>query len=185
MDRPLRDIEFFAYEGEVWYRHEGELHQLTERESGVIDPMLEHISTFYPKAYAALSTAYGGCAVNQRYYRFRMVSRFIRCNFAQLDNIPDISADGRFAFEFVPCPLRGECKLECVVCRPEFAHKLSSAELPVMRLWYDGADEKYIADKLYLSPHTVHNHIRHAYERTGTHSRSEFIKYAAQNKLFS
>jgi len=185
MNRPLTNVEFFAYEGEVWFRQDGNLVRLTESHTEVIDGMIEIMSTFYPKAYEALCEAYNGCALNKWYYRFRVVMRFIRCNFAQLDNVPDVSGAGRYAFEFVPCPLRGECKLECVVCRPEFDHKLSSAELPVMRLWFDGYDEKFIADKLYLSPHTVHNHIRHAYQRTNTHSRSEFVRYAAQHSLFT
>ena len=182
---PLTDTEFFSYEGEVWIRQDGILFRLTESNTDVIDYMIELVSTFYPKAYTALCNTYKGCAMNKWYYRFRIVSRFIRCNFAQLDNIPDISDNSRCSFEFVPCPLRGECKLECVVCRPEFDHKLSAAELPVMHLWFDGKSPDEIAEQLCLSPHTIHNHIRHAYERTGVHSRGEFIKYATQNNLFT
>ncbi len=184
MERPLTNTEFFAYEGEVWFRQDGDFCRLTESCTEVLDGMIEILSTFYPKAYDALCEQYKGCAPNKWYYRFRIVLRFIRCNFAQLDNVPDVSDSNECAFEFVPCPLRGECKLECVVCRPEFDHKLSAAELPVMRLWYQGEDVKYIADKLCLSPHTIHNHIRHAYQRTGTHTRSEFVKYAAKHNLF-
>lgn len=185
MSRPLTNIEFFSYEGEVWIRQDGNVLRLSESNTDVIDYMIELVSTFYPKAYAALCDTYKGCAMNKWYYRYRIVTRFIRCNFAQLDNIPDISDNSHCAFEFVPCPLRGECKLECVVCRPEFDHKLSAAELPVMRLWFHGKSPDEIAEQLCLSPHTIHNHIRHAYERTGVHSRSEFIKYAVQNNLFS
>lgn len=185
MNRPLTDTEFFSYEGEVWIRQDGILFRLTESNTDVIDYMIELVSTFYPKAYTALCNTYKGCAMNKWYYRFRIVSRFIRCNFAQLDNIPDISDNSRCSFEFVPCPLRGECKLECVVCRPEFDHKLSAAEPPVMHLWFDGKSPDEIAEQLCLSPHTIHNHIRHAYERTGVHSRGEFIKYATQNNLFT
>lgn len=185
MERPLTNIEFFNYENEVWYRHDGDFCRLSESCTEIIDGMTEIISTFYPKAYAALCEQYKGCSPYKRYFRYRIVLRFVRCNFAQLDNIPDVSDTAECTFEFVPCPLRGECKLECVVCRPEFDHKLSSAELPVMRLWFQGKDVKYIADKLCLSPHTIHNHIRHAYQRTDTHTRSEFVKYAAQHNLFS
>jgi len=184
MKRPLTNTEFFTYEGEVWFRQDGGLVHLTESHSEIIDGMIDILSTFYPKAYDALCETYKGCALNKWYYRFRIVTRFIRCNLAQLDNVPDISDTCDCAFEFVPCPLRGECKLDCVVCRPEFDHKLSAAEFPVMRLWYQGEDVKYIADKLCLSPHTIHNHIRHAYQRTDTHTRGEFVKYAAQHNLF-
>jgi len=185
MNRPLTNIEFFTYEDEVWFREGGELRRLMESDIEIIDGLIDLISTFYPKAYCALCDLYNGCAMNKRYHRFRIATRFVRCNFAQFDNIPDVADNCRLAFEFVPCPIRGECKLECVVCRPEFDHKLSPAELPVMRLWYDGKNIDEISDRLCLSPHTIHNHIRHAYERTGVHSRSEFIRYAAQNNLFT
>lgn len=185
MNRPLTNTEFFTFEGEVWFRMSGEHVQLTEKHSDIIDGMIDIISTFYHKAYEALCKHYNGSAANRRYYRFRIVSRFIRCNFAQLDDVSDINETGHCNFEFVPCPLRGECLLDRVVCRPEFDHKLSSAEYPVLRLWYKGCSVDEIADQLCLSPHTIHNHIRHAYERTNTHSRSEFAKYATRNNLFS
>ncbi|MCM1310858.1 MAG: helix-turn-helix transcriptional regulator [Bacteroides sp.] len=180
----LTDIEFFAFEGEVWFNKNGEHIQLAEKHTELVNSMIELISTFYPKAYDALCKHYESCARNKWYYRFRIVSRFIKCNFAQLDDIYDIDADGRCHFEYVSCPLRGECLFDRIVCRPEFDHKLSASELPVMRLWYQGASIDEIASCVFLSPHTVRNHIRHAYARTGTHSRGEFAKYAAQNNLF-
>lgn len=185
MNRPLTNIEFFAYESEVWYRlTDGTIDKLCESDSEILDGLLEHIATFYPKAYEALCAEYKGCALNRSYFRYRMAARFIHCNFAQLDNIPDFSENCRCSFEFVQCPLRGECRHERIICRPEFDHKLSTAELPVLRLWFNGLSIDDIAERLHLSPHTIHNHIRHAYQRLNIHSKSEFILYANQNNLF-
>ncbi|WP_369524359.1 response regulator transcription factor [Muribaculum intestinale] len=185
MYRLFTNTEFFAYEGEVWYRlPDASLHKLCESDSEIILELIDVISTFYPMAYDALCLEYKGCALNHSYYRYRIATRFIRCNFAQLDNIPDISDNGRCSFEFVQCPLRGECRYDNVICRPKFNHKLSAAEFPVLRLWYAGLSIETIADRLCLSPHTVHNHIRHAYQRLNVHSRSEFVLYASQNNLF-
>ncbi|MDE5971861.1 MAG: helix-turn-helix transcriptional regulator [Muribaculaceae bacterium] len=182
----LTNIEFFAYEGEVWYQSsDGSIEKLQESNSEIIDELIDHIATFYPKAHNALCSEYKGCALNRSYYRYRIVSRFIRCNFAKLDNIPDFSPNCRCSFEFVPCPLRGECRHERVICRPEFDHKLSAAEMPVLRLWFNALSIDDIADRLCLSPHTVNNHIRHAYQRLNIHSRAEFVRYASQNHLFS
>lgn len=186
MNKSLTNIEFFAYEGEIWYRlSDASLHQMRETDYELIDELIEHIATFYPQAYDALCSEYKGCALNRPYYRYRIVCRFIRCNFALLDNIPDISYNGRCSFECVPCPLRGECRYERVICRPVFDHKLSAAEMPVLRLWFNGLSIEEIADELCLSPHTINNHIRHAYQRLNLHSRADFVRYASQNNLFS
>lgn len=184
MDMLFTDTEFFTHEGEVWYRRGDDIRQLTERDTEMVEAMVEHISTFYPGAYSALREVYRGSALNQRYYRFRMVARFVRCNFAPLDNVPDAGAGG-FRLEYVACPLRGECRHERVICRPEYDHRLSAAELPVMQLWSDGLPEEAIGERLCLSPHTVHNHIRNAYRRLGVHSRAELVRYAAKHNLFS
>lgn len=181
----LTNIEFFTHEEEVWFRESDNCVRLSESNTDIIDGMIDIISSFYPKAYDALCKVYNGAALNKRYYRFRIVSRFIRCNFAQLDNTPDLSREGRCVFEYVPCPLRGECPLDHVVCRPEFNHKLSAAELPVMHLWFEGYDKEEIANKLFLSQHTVNNHIRHAYQRLAVHNRAEFVRYATLNNLFT
>lgn len=178
-------MEFFTHEREVWYRQfDGPIHQLVESNSEMIDAIIEHVSAFYPKAYSALAEVYKGSIKNRSYFRFLIASRFIRCNFAPLDNVPDFSSSASCKFEFVPCPLRGECQLECVVCRPEFDHKLSAAEMRVMPLWCQGLSEDEIAKQLFLSPCTVHNHIANAYQRTGIHTRYEFVAYAAKHNLF-
>lgn len=126
-------MEYFSYEDEVWYRlDDGTIDKLRESDSEILDGLIDHISTFYPKAYDALCAEYKGCVLNRSYFRFRIASRFIRCNFAPLDNIPDFSDNRGCSFEFVSCPLRGECRYEKIICRPEFDHKLSAAEIPVL-----------------------------------------------------
>lgn len=179
----INDLEFFTYEDEVWYRQEDKVVKLAQSDTGLIAGLLNIIEVFYPDAFEALGREYAACARNIPYYNFKRVSRFIRCNFSQLDNIPDVKANGDFQFEYIPCPLRGECRYDRVICCPKFNHKLSQAELPVMTMWANGASVDEIADELCLSPHTVHNHIRNAYKKASTHTRSEFVKYAVKSGL--
>ncbi|MBO4550038.1 MAG: helix-turn-helix transcriptional regulator [Bacteroidaceae bacterium] len=87
-------------------------------------------------------------------------------------------------FECVKCPLRGECKYEGVICQPEFNSELSKREKEVLRHLYDGLSIEDIADEMYLSPHTIKNHIRNAYARLDVHSRAEFIAYADKNGMY-
>lgn len=181
----LSNIEFFTFEEEVWLREDdGSMRKLIETDYNIITDMAELISTFYPKAFAALSSEYQGCAANQPYFRYRIVVRFIRCNFSALDNFPDISTALECKFEHINCPLRGECKYDHVICRPQFDHQLSPAEKRVMALVYEGLTESAIGERLRLSPLTIHTHIRNAYSRLGLHSKAEFVKFATKNNLF-
>ena len=135
MNRVLTNAEFFTYENEVWIRTaDGSMRVLRETDYDIVNELCERISTFYPKAFEALSTEYKGCSLNRSYYLYRIVCRFIRCNFAALDSIPDIGPNHLCTFEHINCPLRGEGKFDHIICRPEFDHQLSPAEKRVMAL---------------------------------------------------
>ena len=186
MSRLLVNTEFFTYDNEVMIRTaDGTVRTLTPTDYDLVGSMCEYIATFYPKAYSALCEEYKQSALNQSYFRFRIVSRFVRCNFGGLDDVPDISSSMRCNFEYVPCPLRGECHLDQIVCHPEFDHRISQAEMQVLRLVYEGLTETEIGERLRLSPHTIHTHVRNAYARLDLHSKAEFVRYAADNNLFS
>lgn len=177
--------EFFSFENEVWFRLKGgSTDRLTEAHHEIISATIERIEKFYPKAYEALCKEYERCKPNLSFFRFRVVQRFCKCNFGNIDNVADVDEQGRFSFEYVTCPLRGECRYERIICGPNFDHRISNAELRVLRLWYLGKRKEEISEELYLSVHTVNNHIRNAFVRLGIHEKSEFIKYADRNNLF-
>jgi DNA-binding CsgD family transcriptional regulator len=179
------NIEFYIFDNETRYRlPDGTDEKLTENSLEVISYMLDKIENLYPKAYAALNKEYKQLKAIPFLIRYRIVNRFCRCNFGSIDNIKDIDSKGRFVFEYVSCPLRGECLLDGVVCSPEFDSKISRSEMRVLELLYKGYDKEEIAEKLFLSVHTVNNHIRNAYVRLGFHEKAEFIRYAQKNKLF-
>ena len=185
MRRVLTNIEFFTFEDEVWLRtRDGETRRLLERDTDLLRSLSDCIATFYPQAFSALNDEYKACAANRSYQRFRIVCRFIKCNFCALDSVPDFDSNLHATFEHVNCPLRGECRYDGVICRPEFATQLSAAELRVLKLVYAGMSEEGIGEQLKLSPHTVHTHIRNAYTRLGIHSKGEFIKYASLHHIF-
>lgn len=52
---------------------------------------------------------------------------------------------------------------------------LSPAQCRVFHELLNGISEKDIAQKLGLSPHTVHNHVREIYARFHVHSRAELL----------
>lgn len=181
----LANCKFFCYEDEVWVRYvDGSTSKITESDVELVRALDDMISTFYPQAYAALKDLYKDSSPNIPYHRFRIISRFIRCNLSNLDHVPDISPGGIFNLESVACPLRGECPRDGIICRPSFDHRMTPAELRVMELLYRGLSDNDMADTLCLSVLTIRTHIRNALTRLGLHSRSEFLKYAALNDLF-
>jgi len=182
----MEGLEFFIVNDHLWVNtDDGRSLQVTEGDTEFIQNLSSIIRERYPEAYKALAKEYQKCAINHNYFQFLIVRRFCKCNFGELDTTKiDFDKSGKFNFEKVKCPLRGECKFDGVVCMPKFNSQLSDAEMRVMRLVYDGMNKEEIAGQLFLSPHTVKNHVNSAYCKLGIHEKSEFIKYANENNLF-
>ena len=73
-------------------------------------------------------------------------------------------------------PLRSaELKTICVKIAKEFS--LSQRETDVLVMMSLGHTTDSIANKLVLSPYTVNTHIRHIYEKTNIHKRSELLHF--------
>ena len=181
----MKAIEFYTTpEGEVTMRETGEPErELMETDDEFIQTFLGTIREFYPCAYAALMEIYSSND-DKRYRDFMAARRFIKCNFGVYDNQVDIDDNGNFKFEFVSCPLRGECKYDKQICSPTFDAKLSERQLEVMRLIYQGYTDSQVADKLFISLNTVNNHRKNSFRKLGIHSITEFMRYASQNEIF-
>jgi DNA-binding CsgD family transcriptional regulator len=54
---------------------------------------------------------------------------------------------------------------------------LSSAQLRVLQVLLQGFSEKQIAQRLHLSKHTVHAHLKTIYKQLGVHSRAELMSH--------
>lgn len=179
-------VEFYIYNDELWYiTADGRNRKLIEQDTELISELLAMIEEMYPTAYSALQAEYCRSGHNSRYYQYLMVRRFCKCNLGNLDSTKIDLVCSKFNFERVTCPLRGECKHEGVICCPKFNSTLSEAELRVMRLVYEGLEKEEIAARLFLSPHTIKNHIKSVYAKLGIHAKSEFFKYANDNSLFN
>lgn len=182
----IRNVEFFLFNNELWYKNleTGVNEKFTESSTDMASFVIDEMYEFWADAYKALDKEYKSLDFNTQFKRFRIARRFISCNCGNIDDIKDIDESGKFHFEHVPCPLRGECQLENIVCHPKFNSKISDSEKRVLELLYKGEEKSYIADKLCLSEHTVNNHIRNAYRRIGVRSTADFVKYASTNHIF-
>ncbi len=62
--------------------------------------------------------------------------------------------------------------------------KLTPREIDILQLLVDGLSFKRIADSLFISPFTVHSHIKRIYEKLHVHSKAEAVSKALRNKIF-
>jgi DNA-binding CsgD family transcriptional regulator len=70
--------------------------------------------------------------------------------------------------------------------RPETGWEaLTEAESVVANLAAHGCTNREIADKLFISPHTVHTHLRHVFEKLGVSSRVHLTRLVAGRSLQS
>lgn len=183
----MKAIEFYTTpEGEVTLRAIGEAErQLTDADNDFIQEFLTVLREYYPAACDALMEIYSVNLHNKRYRDFLAVRRFIKCNFGLYDNTIDITEDWKFNFEFVSCPLRGECKYDGVLCQPKFNTTLTDRQLEVMSMCYEGKKDEEIAEKLFISINTVANHRKAVFIKLGIHNMGEFNRYANEHKIFN
>jgi len=57
---------------------------------------------------------------------------------------------------------------------------LTGAEAQIARLVSDGITNREIADRLFLSPHTVNSHLRHIFAKLAINSRAELARIVAE-----
>ncbi|MEZ5406617.1 MAG: response regulator transcription factor [Acidimicrobiales bacterium] len=63
--------------------------------------------------------------------------------------------------------------------------ELSDREVEVLQLSADGLSPDEIADRLYLSPHTVKNHLRHAMTKLDAHTKLDAVVKAVRSRIIS
>ena len=182
----LSNLEFYnTPEGDVMMKEFGKpAIVLKDTERPTIEYMLTIIRDRYPKAHARLMQLYSSSTMNRWHYEFKVVHRFIRCNFGEYDQYNfDINKDGLFMFEEVKCPLRGECEHENVICRPELDTALTEREMEVFRLIASNLQTDMIAGELHLSPCTVNRHRENIKAKIGACAVAEMVSYWYQNNL--
>lgn len=165
--------------GEVEVRHYDEdIYVLNENHRDVVSPLYEEIRIRFPQAYEDLCLRYKESIQNIWYFEFRVVCGFIKCNWGSFDNKWDIDDNGEWHFEFIICPLAGECKSEGRICNPTEKLVILDGEMRVLKLIGAGKRVIEIADELSLSPKTVENHTNSMFRKLGYHNKSQLVDYA-------
>jgi DNA-binding NarL/FixJ family response regulator len=67
--------------------------------------------------------------------------------------------------------------------RQDLMERLTAREREILHLIAEGADNKTIADRLVVSPHTVRTHVQNLLAKLGAHSKLEALTIAARRGL--
>ena len=140
----------------------------------LVDLIDNIIQEKYPKADTRLKSLYND--------KFSRVRRFCKCNFSIKESIPDIDGSA-FNFEFVNCPMRGECNDETIVCNPELSTGLTVRETEVVREFAKGKLAKEVAYCLYITQRTAETHKRNIYAKIGIGTIGELTNWAHINQI--
>ena len=60
---------------------------------------------------------------------------------------------------------------------------MTPAEVTVARLVAEGLTNRQVAERLFLSPHTVNSHLRHVFSKLGINSRVELARIARDYEM--
>ncbi len=157
----LINTEFYTTpDGEVMIKiQDSPVRKFEESDRMFVENLFILIRDRYAEAFNALSELYSRSERNRVHFEYKIVHRFIRCNLGEYDQHKyDIDRNGLFQFEEVRCPLRGECRYECVICKPKLNTVLTTRELEVSKLIADGLQAGDIAEELSLSVATINRH---------------------------
>lgn len=172
----MEAVEFFILRDQTCIRRNGVSRPLTPTDREEIVWMLEQMRNHFPDAVKRLETWAAESVKNKRFFEYRMVDRFIRCNFGEADFLYSDVENGMFHFEEVRCPLRGICKDENVICKPKFNVPLSREESKAAILYSRGLGVNDIALRLKKSVKTIKNQLDTARKRLHLDRTRDLIK---------
>lgn len=172
----MEKVEFFIIGGQTCIRRNGVSKPLTPFDRDAVEFMLERMQECFPAAMERLQGWAEDSKPNKRFFEYRMVDRFIRCNFGEADFLYSDVENGMFHFEEVKCPLRGICKDENVICKPKFKMPVSKEEGRAAILYSKGLTANEIATLLGKGVKTVKNQLGNAAKRLGLSGTRDLIK---------
>lgn len=73
----------------------------------------------------------------------------------------------------------------CGAAAGERFNELSAREKDVLRLMAKGLTNEEIAQRLFISPHTVKNHVSHIYQKIGMDDRTKVALWAVRAGIVS
>ena len=170
-------IEFFVHDDEEKVIQGGVVKDLAQAPYSVFDILEEAID-----ADESVKAALLKMHPLSKHQRLR---QFVRCRFGGLDMQPDIKAGVLQEAEYWPCPLRGSCPAEGVLCKmPRHnGNELSKDDISLMKLIATDRTNKSIADVLNVPLGTFHRNKTALYNKLGIITKQEVALIAVALNL--
>ncbi|WP_313515561.1 helix-turn-helix transcriptional regulator [Sphingobacterium sp.] len=170
-------VEFFKDDkGRLFCSHNWKQYQWPDFPKYVIDIIQEEMLAD-PLALKELAAMDG---LTPEMYEFK----FACCRFGGLDDVADVDPEGNVhQSEYVPCPLRGECKAEgklCLALQVKNGY-LTKREIEVLRLVQKS--DKVIADILNVSIDTVVSHLINIRTKTELENKAQLAVFATKKGI--
>ena len=171
-------LEFFMTpRGRVMYQiNDNESYLYQESDIELSKFMLDLIERQYPEALIALNQMYSASKLNRVHYDYLRVSRFIRCNFGNYDGLTHDVQDEVLHIEDVSCPLREECTMSGIICKPK-PFGLTERETEVASMIYSGMSYDEASIRLRISPFTIKNTIQNIRKKLKLGSTKDVAKF--------
>lgn len=166
-------VEFFeADNGEFKAFNGGEVINFYETPYSYLQLIRENIDAD-PAAKAILMLMHPDSEMKQ-------IEQYCRCNFSGLDYTPDIKDGVLQKGEYWPCPKRGICPGEGIVCKPLMynGHVISSTEIQIIQKSISDKTNELIADELCLPMGTFHLFKKKLHEKLGVSTKQEITLIA-------
>jgi DNA-binding CsgD family transcriptional regulator len=115
-----------------------------------------------------------------------VIKQFLICNYGGFDHHADMVEDQLMPTEYWPCPLRGSCAHEGILCdkfKTDTGEYLNKREMQVLKLIAAGSLDKEIAEQLTISIHTVTTYTQNIRRKTGLLRKPDLTLYAHQKNL--
>jgi len=118
--------------------------------------------------------------------RMPVINQYLVCNYGGFDHTPDMINGQLQEKEYWPCPNRGICKMEGIVCdslKTATGEILTATEVKVLKHVAIGLLDKEIATELNIAIGTVTTHTRNIRRKTGFQRKADLTRFATQKHL--
>ena len=166
-------IEFFRSKNKIFFLKNGRVKNISDLSFSIIEKIKEamHSDESVMKALTEWHPSSGMSRIEQ----------FIECRFSGLDFIPDIKEGVLQDGEFWPCPKRGSCPYEGILCKLPVinGHRLEQIEIELIQHSTTDKKNEVIAALLNLPLGTFHALKNVIHKKLGVQTKQELTKIAA------